>query len=443
MESKNRKVMIQFNQVSKVYRRGQIGTGSLRQDLESWWSIRHGREDPNSIVGQAAQPAGDRFEALDGINLTVYEGERVAIVGGNGAGKSTLLKLISGVTTPTTGSIDLYGRVTSMLEVGTGFHGEMTGRENIYMNGTILGMKRREIDAILDSIIDFSEVREFIDTPVKRYSSGMYVKLGFSVASHLTSEIVIMDEVLAVGDLAFQKKCIDKMRDAADAENRTILYVSHNMNTVRELCDRCIVLDRGRILYDGNVEEGIRFYSEYLMNIRGGDSELVTKTRRDKNITRRCMLEDVRVENGMLLPGDDLRFKAFVDSREDLDHVRLRLVVSNEGGTIVGMAYSDPQALRRGRNVLQLCVSTEPLAPGRYVCDIALFEFENNVQTRHDFARRVLAFQLEEKSRLFGKKWTAGSWGNVRLRPIVIERAEATGECNEAEALFQQQNLSQ
>ena len=174
-------------------------------------------------------------------------GDALGIIGHNGAGKSTLLKLLSRVTAPTAGSISYNGRITSMLEVGTGFHGELTGRENIYMNGAILGMTKKEIDAKMEQIIDFSEVRQFIDTPVKRYSSGMYVKLAFSVAAHLDSEIMIMDEVLAVGDMAFQKKCLDKMREAADKEGRTVLYVSHNMNTIRQLCDRCIVLEHGRI----------------------------------------------------------------------------------------------------------------------------------------------------------------------------------------------------
>ena len=176
--------------------------------------------------------------ALNGVDLTVYKGEALGIIGGNGAGKSTMLKLLSRVTAPTEGEIDIYGRIASMLEVGTGFNGEMTGRENVYLNGAILGMTKAEIDAKMEQIIEFSEVREFIDTPVKRYSSGMYVKLAFSVAAHLDSEIMIMDEVLAVGDMAFQKKCLDKMRDAAKQEGRTVLYVSHNMDTIRQLCDR-------------------------------------------------------------------------------------------------------------------------------------------------------------------------------------------------------------
>ena len=259
-QQENREVAIQLSGVKKMYKLGQIGGGTLQGDLQSWWARVRGKEDPNTKIGTDQRLVGQTFMALNGIDLTVYKGEALGIIGGNGAGKSTMLKLLSRVTAPTEGNIDLYGRVASMLEVGTGFNGEMTGRENIYMNGAILGMTKAEIDAKMEDIIEFSEVREFIDTPVKRYSSGMYVKLAFSVAAHLDSEIMIMDEVLAVGDMAFQKKCLDKMRDAAKKEGRTVLYVSHNMNTIRQLCDRCIVLDKGKIIFSGDVEEAIGVY---------------------------------------------------------------------------------------------------------------------------------------------------------------------------------------
>ena len=201
-----------------------------------------------------------KFTALDDVNFEVRRGETIGLIGPNGAGKSTLLKLISRITAPTRGKIYIDGRVSSMLEVGTGFHQELTGRENIYLNGSILGMSKKEIDRKIDSIIDFSECAEFIDTPVKRYSSGMYVKLAFAVASHLESEIMIMDEVLAVGDVKFQHKCLNKMKEIAETEGRTILYVSHNMDTIRKLCKRCIVLQSGRMLLDGSVEEATKLY---------------------------------------------------------------------------------------------------------------------------------------------------------------------------------------
>ncbi len=265
-EQEQRPVAIRLSGVKKMYKLGQIGGGTLQADLQSWWARVRGKEDPNTMIGTDQRLVGKTFMALNGVDLTIYQGEAVGIIGNNGAGKSTMLKLLCRVTAPTEGDIDIYGRIASMLEVGTGFNTEMTGRENVYLNGAILGMTRAEIDAKMEQIIAFSEVRDFIDTPVKRYSSGMYVKLAFSVAAHLDSEIMIMDEVLAVGDMAFQKKCLGKMREAAKKEGRTVLYVSHNMNTIRQLCDRCIVLDKGKVIFDGDVEEAIAIYSNSQSN---------------------------------------------------------------------------------------------------------------------------------------------------------------------------------
>lgn len=252
---------IEIKNLRKQYRLGAIGGQTLNAELQSWWARKRGKEDPNVKIGQDVSHYGESFWALDGINLEIKKGEAVGIIGANGAGKSTLLKILSRVTAPTEGDIWIDGRVASMLEVGTGFHGELTGRENIYMNGAILGMTRKEVDAKIESIIDFSECRQFIDTPVKRYSSGMYVKLAFAVASHLDAEIMVMDEVLAVGDMKFQKKCLGKMGDEAKS-GRTVLYVSHNMATIRNLCTRCIVLDKGKVVFDGDVEKAISVYMD-------------------------------------------------------------------------------------------------------------------------------------------------------------------------------------
>ena len=255
-------VAIKIENLKKEYRLGTIGGRTLNAELQSWWAKKRGKEDPNLKLGTNDSCYGETFLALDGISLEIKQGEALGIIGANGAGKSTLLKIISKVTAPTEGDIWIKGRVASMLEVGTGFHGELTGRENIYMNGAILGMTKKEVDSKIDSIIDFSECRGFIDTPVKRYSSGMYVKLAFAVASHLDAEIIIMDEVLAVGDMAFQKKCLTKMEESAENDGKTVLYVSHNMATIRNLCSRCIVLDRGKLIYDGDVEDAIAVYME-------------------------------------------------------------------------------------------------------------------------------------------------------------------------------------
>ena len=234
--------IIQIDNLKKKYKLGTIGGGTLREEIANKLSkLQRANKKNNVAYEENDERIRDKeFWALRGISLEVKKGERIGIIGANGAGKSTLLKIISRITAPTEGAVRLDGKVTSMLEIGTGFHGELTGRENIYLNGSILGMKKEEIDAVIDDIIDFSECESFIDTPVKRYSSGMYVKLAFSVAAHLNSDIMIMDEVLAVGDVNFQRKCLDKMNEVSKNQGKTILYVSHNMSTIRRLCNRCI-----------------------------------------------------------------------------------------------------------------------------------------------------------------------------------------------------------
>jgi lipopolysaccharide transport system ATP-binding protein len=253
---------IKIEDVSKEYRLGIIGHGTLYRDLQSWWARKRGKEDPNAMVG-SQQPAittgNDRFLALDDVSMEVKQGDTVGIIGRNGAGKSTLLKILSRVTAPTRGMIRLNGRVASLLEVGTGFHSELTGRENVFLNGAILGMSRDEISRKFDEIVSFSGVERFIDTPVKRYSSGMLVRLAFAVAAHLEPEILLVDEVLAVGDAEFQKKCLGKMGEVAK-EGRTVLFVSHNMAAIRDLCERVVLLDEGRIVIDGTSSEGLSRY---------------------------------------------------------------------------------------------------------------------------------------------------------------------------------------
>ena len=295
-----REVAIEISHVTKLYRLGQIGGATLQHDLQSWWARIRGKDDPNLLVDEASRMRGEQFMALDDINLTVYKGEALGIIGRNGAGKSTLLKLLSRVTAPTEGDIDIYGRISSMLEVGTGFHPEMTGRENIYLNGAILGMTRAEVDRKIDDIIEFSEIGQFIDTPVKRYSSGMYVKLAFSVAAHLDNEIMIMDEVLAVGDAAFREKCLKRMRAEARS-GKTVLYVSHSMETIRELCDRCVVLRNGRIVFDGNAPDAIDVYLDVMKDSSFDRDELDA----DEEYLKR---NKVRVTQVEYLDKEDIRF---------------------------------------------------------------------------------------------------------------------------------------
>ena len=254
-------IVIKIEHLSKMYKLGTINNDALFRDIQSWWALKRGKEDPHGKIGADKYEGSDtEFWALKDLTLDIKQGDRVGIIGKNGAGKSTLLKVLSRITTPTEGTVKIRGKVSSLLEVGTGFHGELTGRENIYLNGAILGMKKREIDRKLDEIIDFSGIEKHIDTPVKRYSSGMYVRLAFAVAAHLDSDILIADEVLAVGDAEFQKKAIGKMSDLSTFQGRTVLFVSHNMAAIRKLCTTGIVLDKGRSKYKGEMEQAISKY---------------------------------------------------------------------------------------------------------------------------------------------------------------------------------------
>lgn len=254
-------IVIKTEHLSKYYNLGVINNGTLFRDLQTWWALKRGKKDPHSRVGENKYDSTkEGFWALKDLDIEIKKGDRVGIIGKNGAGKSTLLKILSRITAPTEGIIKIKGRVASLLEVGTGFHGELTGRENIYLNGAILGMKRHEVDRKIDEIIAFSEIEQHIDTPVKRYSSGMYVRLAFAVAAHLDSEILIADEVLAVGDASFQKKALGKMNDLSTGEGRTVLFVSHQMNAVKNLCNKGIVLEKGRVIRNSNIVDATQFY---------------------------------------------------------------------------------------------------------------------------------------------------------------------------------------
>lgn len=262
--SSNNTIALSIDNLSKQYRLGQVGTGTISHDLNRWWHKVRGKDDPYLKVGEANDRTqkgnSDYVWALKDINLDIKQGDTVGVIGRNGAGKSTLLKILSKVTKPTTGNIKLNGRIASLLEVGTGFHPEMTGRENIYLNGAILGMTKKEISRKFDEILDFSGVERYVDTPVKRYSSGMYVRLAFAVAAHLESEILIVDEVLAVGDAEFQKKCLGKMGDVARGEGRTVLFVSHNLPSIKQLCKSSVYLKNGTLQMQGDTESVLMRY---------------------------------------------------------------------------------------------------------------------------------------------------------------------------------------
>lgn len=288
--------VIKIENLYKEYKLGVISHGTLYRDLQSLFARVRGKEDPNSLISvkHHKNTEDGNFLALNDISLKINSGDRVGIIGKNGAGKSTLLKILSRITSPTKGEIRIKGRIGSLLEVGTGFHPELTGRENIYLNGSILGMRKWEIDKKLDEIVDFAGIEKHLDTPVKRYSSGMNVRLGFAVAAHLEPEILVVDEVLAVGDVEFQKKAIGKMEDVSKSDGRTILFVSHNMNSIQQLCDSCILLEKGKIDFIGSTSIAINKYIQ--KNIDNYKADL---NNRDNKYYQEIVFKRIQLSNGL------------------------------------------------------------------------------------------------------------------------------------------------
>ena len=419
-------IMLKVSHVSKQYKLGQIGGTTLREEIQRWNAKRRNEEDPTRKIGAGEYELGETFMALDGVSFEVKKGERVGIIGHNGAGKSTLLKLISRITAPTDGDIWLNGRVASMLEVGTGFHGELTGRENIFMNGAILGMKKREIDAKIEDIIDFSECRQFIDTPVKRYSSGMYVKLAFSVAAHLDSEIMIMDEVLAVGDMAFQKKCLEKMSDVSNSEGRTILYVSHNMNTIRQLCNKCIVFDHGELIFDGGVEEAINIY----LGSKSNSDRLVhlANLERDPEFTPHPAtmqtLECLDKEDNIFDVGSTINLRLDCTASKEINEAYMRIIIKNlEGVPVTMMTVNEGFHLspeKESHLFFSLNIST--LVPGKYTLSPVIYEVnELGSQVHLDGLKEVFCFEIAQTLGFNNNMvWQPRYWGYFFNQPIKI-----------------------
>lgn len=415
----NNELMLKIENVSKIYRLGEIGGTTLRDELQRLKAKVLHREDPTKKIGAKNYNKGEKFKALDNISFEVKKGERIGIIGHNGAGKSTLLKLISRVTGPTEGKIYLNGRVASMLEVGTGFHPELTGRENVYMNGAILGMTKKEIDAKMEDIIEFSEVRQFIDTPVKRYSSGMYVKLAFSVAAHLDSEIMIMDEVLAVGDMAFQNKCLQKMKDVSEQDNRTILYVSHNMNTIRQLCDRVIVLNHGQIVFDGDVEEGIKFY---LNENQDNDFPIfydLDVVKRFYGFGEKSKLLSFRILNkdkAIFERNEKLCFSVKIHSLVEIKNACLLISFRDTNDFRIGMSKTENFVLRKDHvDVFEFEMDISCLSYGEYRLRLSIAEIgdEETVVEYDNLGKDILLNLVDEYSA--GYKWDRRYWGNVNL----------------------------
>ena len=363
--------------------------------------------------------------ALNGVDLEIKKGDTIGIIGGNGAGKSTLLKILSRVTAPTKGSLKIKGRISSLLEVGTGFHPELTGRENVYLSGAILGMSKEEVDSKIEDIIEFSECRQFIDTPVKRYSSGMFVKLAFSVAAHLDSEILIMDEVLAVGDMKFQKKCINKMLDVAHC-GRTILYVSHNMQTIEQLCNRVVVLDKGTVKYDGDVETGISIY----LNNKAEDSSifnnLLIKERQEylpKNPQMKFnYLEILNKDNNVFVDGE--KFKCIINWKnyDDVHDIQLRFEIRTIDDIPVAAAVSPIKisCYKNTETSYKVELDISRLVTGKYQLLVVLCEVgEFGGYRDFDGVYPACVFEVSNtKLNNYSFEWSKRHWGHIQLKDL-------------------------
>lgn len=418
-------IAIRIEHVSKEYRLGAIGGGTLRGDLQSLMARIRGKEDPNSKIGSdAAAHMGEKFLALDDVSFEVKKGEALGIIGHNGAGKSTLLKLLSRVTAPTKGTISYNGRIASMLEVGTGFHPELTGRENVYMNGAILGMTKAEIDRKFDQIVEFAEMEKFIDTPVKRYSSGMYVKLAFAVAAHLDSEIMVMDEVLAVGDMKFQQKCLGKMGDAANSEGRTVLYVSHNMNTIRQLCTRCIVLDHGKLVYDGDVERAIGVYMDANTFLSKIDNDLSCSRMPHLSpivqVKMMC-LRLLHIDRPLFHSGETINFRLTVHTQKAVRDLYFRFEIRYADETRIGAAKSPSLGSIEANKTVSYTMSfcTKGLVRGQYkVCGVIYEMNQYGSYEDYDAIFPFLSFEIIDDNTV---NWNVNLWGRIQFPDIVLD----------------------
>ncbi len=373
------KTVISVEHLSKYYRLGVIGGGTLREDINRWWGVLRGGSQ--HFVQLESEDFEDRKQgqiwALRDVNLEVKEGEILGIIGRNGAGKSSLLKILSRITAPTSGRAVISGRVGSLLEVGTGFHPELTGRENVFLNGAILGMTKAEVGRKLDEIVEFAEISKFIDTPVKRYSSGMTVRLAFAVAAHLEPEILIVDEVLAVGDAEFQKKCIGKMGDVAN-EGRTILFVSHNMRAVSMLCHNGVVLDSGRIVYASSAENVVHHY----LNLNNRQNDSHWKVVRE-NKEKRCFFQNISAHNknaeetSAFSMGDDIELRIEFYTRNIIDRIDIGVSLEHRDtrvrifGTTTKIS-GNTLLNAKGRTKVHLIFPENLLAPGSYCFTLAL-----------------------------------------------------------------------
>jgi lipopolysaccharide transport system ATP-binding protein len=376
-------VAIKAEGLSKAYQLGEFSTGTLSQDIERMWYRLRGKEDPFLKIGESndrtAKGNSNIVWSLKDINFEIKQGEAVGIIGRNGAGKSTLLKILSRVTTPTRGNVKVKGRIASLLEVGTGFHPELTGRENIFLNGAILGMRKEEIKRKFDEIVAFAGVERYIDTPVKRYSSGMYVRLAFAVAAHLESEILIVDEVLAVGDIEFQKKCLGKMDTLSTKEGRTVLFVSHQMGTIAQLCSKAILLKQGQmVIYDSS----LKVMDKYL-NTNEGLNGNKYETKKDRSNTDDHFLKEVYTVNEQNKETEEFGFSdslsvcCNVNLKSGASRLQIGVTLQNINGVYISTSIYDLQKEDiQGRDSIKIAIAfpSHIIAPGSYYFRVALFD---------------------------------------------------------------------
>jgi ABC-type polysaccharide/polyol phosphate transport system ATPase subunit len=419
-------VAIKVENISKQYRLGEVGTGTLSHDLHRAWAKLRGKPDPFAKVGEVndrEQVGGEYAWALRDISFDVEQGEILGIIGRNGAGKSTLLKILSRVTAPTSGKIKTRGRIASLLEVGTGFHPELTGRENVYLNGAIMGMTRSEIARRLEEIVEFSGCAKYIDTPVKRYSSGMTVRLGFAVAAHLDCETLIVDEVLAVGDVEFQKKCIGKMQDVAE-NGRTVLFVSHNMSSVSRLTSKCIVIDAGKVSAICKTSEAIEYYlSGGEMQIDQGDD--LSNRPRLPFCCGTAIVRKLKTEKSKFSFGESLKASITIRANRSLPSIYVQFTFFTLDGTPVTSSCSKSSLTMADGEEKSIGVTLENpvFAPGQYYLDIGLLSnYFLNPCNALDVVTKAISFEVlpQDKNTGLAVNWNH-SWGSIKSPDLIFE----------------------
>ena len=421
-------IILKAENISKQYRLGQVGTGTLSHDLNRWWHEIRGKENPYLKIGdtndRSTKGTSDYVWALQDINFEVERGEVLGIIGKNGAGKSTLLKILSKVTAPTTGSIKSRGRIASLLEVGTGFHGEMTGRENIFLNGAILGMTKKEIISKLDEIIEFSGCERYIDTPVKRYSSGMTVRLAFAIAAFLEPEILVIDEVLAVGDAEFQKKAIGKMQDISRGEGRTVLFVSHNMAAVKSLCTRGVVLEYGKVVFDGEITDSINNYLNSNKKRELNIEVVVSEENRKVETTKEIEILSVKLLSPLyencFASNQKIIIGIVININKWVPDFRIAGSIFNDDEIKVGTFFTNVKNLdtRQGNLSLEVSLIDHNLSKGTYYFALSVGKGDEEYgNVEFDIVYDILPFEITHKTNINDpiNKWPR-DWGNISFQ---------------------------